>query len=94
MDPVGDYRTLLGSKVVDNYEDGASVCLFVCVHVCICVCVRVYVCACVCYAYCVVCVIVLCVHLFVCVVHNLYAFCMLVLSDEILDKDFIRKFIL
>ena len=34
MDPVGDYRTLLGSKVVDNYEDGECACAHVCVHTC------------------------------------------------------------
>ena len=45
MDPVGDYRTLLGSKVVDNYEDGVCVCVcVVCESVCVC---SVCVCACV-----------------------------------------------
>ena len=37
MDPVGDYRTLLGSKVVDNYEDGVCVCVRVRVRVRVCV---------------------------------------------------------
>lgn len=53
MDPVGDYRTLLSSKVVDNYEDGVCVCvcLYMCVYVCGCVYACVYacvVCACAC----------------------------------------------